>query len=106
MSAAAQATCQLSASHQFLFKDNSGMEEIRLIHKQAQILTMSCLETQDCYLNLTALRFLNCCRVASSPDTKYLLASWLNRPFSTSVPAGRFPVEIQVRLQCVPSYFT
>lgn len=37
------------------------------------------------------------CRIDASPDSSFLLVSWLNKPFSTSVPAGRFPVELQVR---------
>jgi hypothetical protein len=40
-----------------------------------------------------------CCRIDASPDSKFLLVSWLSKPFSTSVPAGRFPVELQVRQQ-------
>ena len=43
-----------------------------------------------------AVPLLHPCRVAASPDGEYLLVSWLKRPFSTSVPAGRFPVELQV----------
>lgn len=46
-------------------------------------------------LHVRVLLFL-CCRVAASPNSEYLLVSWLSRPFSTSVPAGRFPVELQV----------
>lgn len=39
------------------------------------------------------------CRIDASPDSNFLLVSWLSKPFSTSVPAGRFPVELQVRRQ-------
>jgi hypothetical protein len=35
-------------------------------------------------------------RVAASPDGEFMLVSWLKQPFSTAVPAGRFPVELQV----------
>lgn len=35
-------------------------------------------------------------RVAASPDGDYLLVSWLTRPFSTAVPAGRFPVQLEL----------
>lgn len=38
------------------------------------------------------------CRIDASPDSRFLLVSWLSKPFSTSVPAGRFPVELQVWL--------
>lgn len=34
--------------------------------------------------------------VAASPNSEFLLVSWLSRPFSTAVPAGRFPVELQL----------
>jgi hypothetical protein len=37
-----------------------------------------------------------CGRAVASPDGAFLLVSWLNRPFSTAVPAGRFPVTLQV----------
>lgn len=36
------------------------------------------------------------CRVEASPDGQYLLVSWLQRPFSTVVPAGRFPVTLEL----------
>eukprot|EP00879_Flechtneria_rotunda_P026301 GHRR01028036.1.p1 GENE.GHRR01028036.1~~GHRR01028036.1.p1 ORF type:complete len:835 (+),score=219.07 GHRR01028036.1:164-2668(+) len=31
-----------------------------------------------------------------SPDGQFMLVSWLTRPFSLAVPAGRFPVTVQV----------
>lgn len=34
--------------------------------------------------------------VVSSPDSQFVLACWLSRPFSTAVPAGRFPVTLQL----------
>lgn len=34
--------------------------------------------------------------VAPSPDGKYLLVAWLERPFSYNVPCGRFPKRIQL----------
>lgn len=33
---------------------------------------------------------------APSPDGRYLLASWLERPFSYAVPCGRFPKVVQL----------
>eukprot|EP00775_Hariotina_reticulata_P003220 gene3220-3497_t len=35
-------------------------------------------------------------KAVASPDGAFLLVSWLSRPFSTAVPAGRFPVDLQV----------
>lgn len=34
--------------------------------------------------------------VAPSPDGRYLLVSWLERPFSYAVPCGRFPKRVQL----------
>ncbi|KAF8067166.1 hypothetical protein HT031_002213 [Scenedesmus sp. PABB004] len=34
--------------------------------------------------------------VAPSPDGQFLLACWLSRPFSYELPAGRFPVTLQL----------
>jgi hypothetical protein len=34
--------------------------------------------------------------VVSSPDSQFLVCCWLSRPFSTAVPAGRFPVTLQL----------
>eukprot|EP00878_Enallax_costatus_P006199 GHUV01006499.1.p1 GENE.GHUV01006499.1~~GHUV01006499.1.p1 ORF type:complete len:627 (+),score=153.93 GHUV01006499.1:1175-3055(+) len=35
-------------------------------------------------------------RVSASPAGEFIVACWLARPFSTAVPAGRFPVTIQL----------
>ena len=34
--------------------------------------------------------------VDASPDGEWLLASWLERPFSLAVPCGRFPARVQL----------
>ena len=34
--------------------------------------------------------------VSPSPDGRYLLVAWLQRPFSYSVPAGRFPKKVEL----------
>ena len=31
-----------------------------------------------------------------SPDAKYVLVAWLERPFSYTVPCGRFPKRVQL----------
>ena len=33
---------------------------------------------------------------APSPDAKYLLVAWLERPYSYTVPCGRFPKRVQL----------
>lgn len=33
---------------------------------------------------------------APSPDGRFVLISWLERPFSYNVPCGRFPKRVQV----------
>ena len=38
--------------------------------------------------------------VAPSPDGRYILAAWLERPFSFTVPAGRFPKRVQLWDRC------
>lgn len=35
-------------------------------------------------------------RVSASPDGQFITTCWLTRPFSTAVPAGRFPVTVQL----------
>ena len=40
---------------------------------------------------------------APSPDGRFLLAAWLERPFSYTVPCGRFPKRVQVWDRCAPS---
>lgn len=32
----------------------------------------------------------------ASPDGRYLLISWLERPFSFAVPCGRFPARVEL----------
>ena len=39
---------------------------------------------------------------APSPDGRFLLVAWLERPFSYTVPCGRFPKRIQVWDRCAP----
>ena len=36
-----------------------------------------------------------------SPDGRYLLVSWLERPYSYSLPCGRFPKRVQLWKRCV-----
>ena len=38
--------------------------------------------------------------VNPSPDTKYMLVSWLERPYSYTVPCGRFPQRTQLWDRC------
>lgn len=33
---------------------------------------------------------------SASPDGRYLLVSWLERPYSYSLPCGRFPKRVQL----------
>ena len=33
---------------------------------------------------------------APSPDAKFLLVAWLERPYSYTVPCGRFPKRVQL----------
>lgn len=33
---------------------------------------------------------------SASPDGRYLLVSWLDRPYSYSLPCGRFPKKVQL----------
>ena len=40
---------------------------------------------------------------APSPDGRFLLVSWLERPFSYTVPCGRFPKRIQLWDRCAPA---
>lgn len=37
---------------------------------------------------------------APSPDAKFLLAAWLERPYSYTVPCGRFPKRVQLWDRC------
>ena len=39
---------------------------------------------------------------APSPDGRFLIVAWLERPFSYTVPCGRFPKRIQVWDRCAP----
>lgn len=41
---------------------------------------------------------------APSPDARFLLVAWLERPFSYTVPCGRFPKRVQLwdRSVCSP----
>ena len=39
-----------------------------------------------------------------SPDAKYVLVAWLERPFSYTVPCGRFPKRVQLWDRRVPSH--
>jgi len=34
--------------------------------------------------------------MAASPDGRYIVAAWLERPFSFNVPCGRFPKRLQL----------
>ena len=36
------------------------------------------------------------CGLAPSPDGRYVMAAWLERPFSYEVPCGRFPRRTQL----------
>ncbi len=38
---------------------------------------------------------------SASPDGRYLLVSWLDRPYSYSLPCGRFPKRVQLWTRCV-----
>ena len=38
--------------------------------------------------------------VAASPDGRFILAAWLERPFSFTVPCGRFPKRVQLWDRC------
>ena len=38
---------------------------------------------------------------SASPDGRYLLVSWLERPYSYSLPCGRFPKRVQLWTRCV-----
>lgn len=40
------------------------------------------------------------CGLDASPDGKFLLVSWLERPFSYTVPCGRFPKRLQLWDRC------
>lgn len=33
---------------------------------------------------------------APSPDARYVMVAWLERPFSYTVPCGRFPKRVQL----------
>ena len=37
---------------------------------------------------------------APSPDARFLIVSWLERPFSYNVPCGRFPKRVQLWDRC------
>lgn len=37
---------------------------------------------------------------APSPDARFLLVAWLERPFSYNVPCGRFPKRVQLWDRC------
>ena len=39
--------------------------------------------------------------VSASPDGRFLLAAWMERPFSFNVPCGRFPKRLQLWDRCV-----
>ena len=34
--------------------------------------------------------------MSASPDGRYIVAAWLERPFSLNVPCGRFPKRLQL----------
>ena len=34
--------------------------------------------------------------MSASPDGRYIVAAWLERPFSFNVPCGRFPKRLQL----------
>lgn len=38
---------------------------------------------------------------APSPDARFLLVAWLERPYSYTVPCGRFPKRVQLWDRCV-----
>lgn len=40
------------------------------------------------------------CGTAPSPDGRYVLVAWLERPFSYEVPCGRFPRRTQLWDRC------
>ena len=40
------------------------------------------------------------CGTAPSPDGRYVMVAWLERPFSYEVPCGRFPRRTQLWDRC------
>jgi|AntDeeMetagen681_2_1112603.scaffolds.fasta_scaffold74602_1 hypothetical protein len=38
----------------------------------------------------------NDCSVDVSPDGRYMIVAWLERPYSFNVPCGRFPRRVQL----------
>lgn len=49
-----------------------------------------------CLTSWRPLSFPSLRRVDVSPDGRYLLVSWLERPWSFNVPCGRFPKRVQL----------
>jgi len=43
---------------------------------------------------------------SASPDGRYLLVSWLDRPYSYSLPCGRFPKKVHLWMRCVGCVLT
>jgi hypothetical protein len=44
------------------------------------------------------------CGTAPSPDGRYVMVAWLERPFSYEVPCGRFPRRTQLWDRCAEAY--
>jgi len=75
-----------------LLKDGHD-EELFEYHCESHLVRVDIASGEVAYLSKEPRIFTS---VAASPDSRYLLVSWLERPFSFTVPCGRFPKMVEL----------